>query len=169
MTAVAVQGQQFLAAPASHTFAVWSSLPVASRLPSGLQATLLTVPLWPLQGQQFLARARVPHLRRVVLAPVASRLPSGLQATLWPPKVSLTWEARIALCNCCWASGKPACRRGQVAAQPAMPSMWLVRDPQLAMSGRGNQLACTGCGFLGPRDDAYQSENDCHRGGPAYQ
>ena len=32
---------------ASHTFTVWSSLPVASRLPSGLQATRYTGRLWP--------------------------------------------------------------------------------------------------------------------------
>ena len=32
---------------ASHTFAVWSSLPVTIRVPSGLNATLYTAPVWP--------------------------------------------------------------------------------------------------------------------------
>ena len=68
---------------ASHTFAVWSRLAVASRLPSGLQATLLTRVAWPRKVSTSLPVCGVPHLRRLVITPaVASRLPSGLQATL---------------------------------------------------------------------------------------
>ena len=45
---------------ASHTFAVWSTLPVTMRLPSGLNATLLTPACVPLEDEEFLATSRRP-------------------------------------------------------------------------------------------------------------
>ena len=53
---------------ASHTFTVLSSLPLTMRLPSGLNATLLTRCRVPLEGEDLLARVRVPHLHRLVIA-----------------------------------------------------------------------------------------------------
>ena len=51
---------------ASHTFAVWSRLPVTMRVPSGLNATLIHLARVPLQFQQGRARPGVPQLRRPV-------------------------------------------------------------------------------------------------------
>ena len=51
---------------ASHNFTVRSSLAEASRVPSGLNATLKTVPRVPSKGAEFLARGRVPQLHRLV-------------------------------------------------------------------------------------------------------
>ena len=53
---------------ASHTFAVWSSLPVTMRRPSGLNATLPHPACVTLEGEEFLARPGVPHLHGLVLA-----------------------------------------------------------------------------------------------------
>ena len=67
---------------ASHTFAVPSSLPVTIRVPSGLNATLLTAARVPFESSKVVARPRVPHLRRLVPLPVTIRVPSGLNDTL---------------------------------------------------------------------------------------
>ena len=53
---------------ASHTFTVSSRLAEASRLPSGLNATLVTRAGVPLEGEDFLAGRGVPHLHRPVPA-----------------------------------------------------------------------------------------------------
>ena len=89
---MALQGQQLLTVSASHTFAARSSLPVASRLPSGLQATLYTAPV-ALQTRAIPSRYRVPHLRRLVRArggqPLAVRAPGhAVTPSLWPFRVS---------------------------------------------------------------------------------
>ena len=52
---------------ASHTFTVPSSLAEARRLPSGLNATLLTSSGVPLEREDLLARVGVPDLQRVVI------------------------------------------------------------------------------------------------------
>ena len=52
---------------ASHTFTVPSQLAEASRLPSGLNATLETLVGVPLEGEGFLPGRGVPHLHRPVL------------------------------------------------------------------------------------------------------
>jgi len=75
---VAAQGQHYLPVAASHTFAVLSPLPVASRAPSRLHATLLNPDIVAAQGQHYLARGRVPHLRRPVRTP--SRQPRAVLA-----------------------------------------------------------------------------------------
>ena len=67
---------------ASHTFTVLSPLAEARRLPSGLNATLVTPLVCPLRVSSLLARRGVPHLHRLVLAGGDERLPSGLNATL---------------------------------------------------------------------------------------
>ena len=67
---------------ASHTFTVPSRLAEASRLPSGLNATLVDTAGVPLEGEGFLPGRGVPHLHRPVPLAEASRLPSGLNATL---------------------------------------------------------------------------------------
>ena len=64
-----LEGEDFLArVAASHTFTVSSALPLTMRLPSGLNATLVTKAGVPLEGEEFLARGGVPHLHRLVLA-----------------------------------------------------------------------------------------------------
>ena len=48
--------------PASHSRTVLSPLPEAIRVPSGLNATLYTAPVWPVSGcADGLAGVRVPH------------------------------------------------------------------------------------------------------------
>ena len=59
-----------------------SELAVASRLPSGLQATLLTGPGWPRKVSSSWLVAVSQTLPVLSSLAVASRLPSGLQATL---------------------------------------------------------------------------------------
>ena len=75
---------------ASHTRTVLSALPEAIRCPSGLNATLNTVPVWPVSGAPMGWPVSASHSRTVLSAPPeASRCPSGLNATLntvsvWP-------------------------------------------------------------------------------------
>ena len=67
----------------SHTHSLTvSPLPLAIRLPSGLNATLSDIVRVPLEGEGLLAACRVPDLHRLVPLPLAMRLPSGLNATL---------------------------------------------------------------------------------------
>ena len=54
---------------ASHTFAVPSSLPVASRVPSGDHDTELTAPVWPVRLEQLPGGGRVPDLGRPIRTP----------------------------------------------------------------------------------------------------
>jgi hypothetical protein len=61
---------------------VLSLLPVASCLPSGLKATLLTALLWPCKVAVHVPLTRSHTLAVLSLLPVASCLPSGLKATL---------------------------------------------------------------------------------------
>ena len=58
----------------SHSLIVLSSLPEASVLPSGLNATEFTQLRVSLEGGLLLARRHVPQLDRVVLAPRGQRL-----------------------------------------------------------------------------------------------
>ena len=77
-----LEGEGFLPVPASQTFTVPSSLAEASRLPSGLNATLMTSPVCPLRVR---VSCPVPASHTfTVLSSLAeaSRLPSGLNATL---------------------------------------------------------------------------------------
>ena len=54
---------------ASHTRTVLSALPETMRCPSGLNATLITAPVWPVSGcADRLAGGRVPHPHGVVAA-----------------------------------------------------------------------------------------------------
>ena len=54
---------------ASHSRTVLSSLPETMRVPSGLNATLYTVPVWPVSGcADGLAGVRVPQPHRLVVA-----------------------------------------------------------------------------------------------------
>ncbi len=67
---------------ASHTFAVWSPLPVTMRVPSGLNATLITPARVPLESSRAVpVRASHTFAVRSPL-PVTIRVPSGLNATL---------------------------------------------------------------------------------------
>src|SRR6516162_1514817 len=67
----------------SHTRAVLSSDPVTTRLPSGLNATLVTGLRWPSSTVAAGVAPDRSHTRAVVSAdPVTTRLPSGLNATL---------------------------------------------------------------------------------------
>ena len=51
----------------SHTFSVWSSDAETARLPSGVTATPLTSPVWPVEGAQLAPALQIPHLQRLVL------------------------------------------------------------------------------------------------------
>src|SRR3990172_5812516 len=67
---------------ASHTFTVLSALAEASRLPSGLYATLRTSALCPLKVRSSSPLFASHTLTVSSSLAEASRLPSGLQATL---------------------------------------------------------------------------------------
>ena len=75
---------------AFHNRTVPSSPAVASRCPSGLNATLVTLSVWPVRGSPTGWPVSAFHSRTVVSSPAeASRCPSGLNATLstarvWP-------------------------------------------------------------------------------------
>ena len=139
LAAVALQGQQFLPAGRVPHLRRLSELAVASRLPSGLQATLLASPV-ALQGQHFLPAGRVPHLRRLVIArgrqPLAVRAPghashparrgpSGsaslpetttlLDAALLPPRAQEVVQTEL------WRSPR-ACPEGCCVADPGRDS-----------------------------------------------
>src|SRR5438067_1746085 len=66
----------------SHTFTVWSKLPLTMRLPSALMATLRTGPVCPLR-ENTSVRLSASHTFTVLSSPALTmRLPSGLMATL---------------------------------------------------------------------------------------
>ena len=73
-----------------HVRIVWSVLPLARVLPSGLKVTELTGALWPVRGVPIWRRVARSHSRIVPSAlPLASVLPPGLKVTeltgpLWP-------------------------------------------------------------------------------------
>src|SRR5688572_16842115 len=75
-----------------HSRAVLSQLVVASRAPSGLNATPYTVSVWPVRGAPWGWPVATSHNRTVrsKLA-VASRASSGLNAT---PYTVLVWPVR---------------------------------------------------------------------------
>ena len=80
---MAAQGQQFLASPGvPHLPLLSIELPVASRFPSGLQATLVNSVRCGRSESAIPCLSRRPTPWRVPRASVASRFPSGLQATL---------------------------------------------------------------------------------------
>ena len=70
---------------ASHTFTVWSSLPVTMRLPSGLNATLMTPSVCPLRESSSWPVSASHTFTVLSQLPVTMRLPSGLNATLLTP------------------------------------------------------------------------------------
>ena len=70
---------------AFHNRAVLSALPEAMRVPSGLNATLVTAVVVAANGSPWAARRRVPQPHRVVQLPEAMRVPSGLNASWSPP------------------------------------------------------------------------------------
>jgi hypothetical protein len=78
---------------ASHTFTVWSPLPVSTRDPSGLHDTVRTRSVWPLMMSSS-APVFVSHtLADLSLLPVTTRDPSGLHdaattGLVWPLRVS---------------------------------------------------------------------------------
>ena len=61
-----LEGEDSCPVAASHTFTVPSALAEASRLPSGLNATLVTDVGVPLEGEGFLPGRGVPHLHRPI-------------------------------------------------------------------------------------------------------
>ena len=66
---VPLEGEDFLAGRRRPTPSPSRrQLAEASRLPSGLNATLVTMAGVPLEGEDFLAGRGVPHLHRLVLA-----------------------------------------------------------------------------------------------------
>src|ERR1017187_7604732 len=84
-----------LTLPRSQTRSLLSQLPVAMRVPSGLQATLNTEPSWSSNVCNNLPVAASQTLAVRSTLPVTRRLPSGLQATLktnrsCPLKVSIS-------------------------------------------------------------------------------
>ena len=84
---------------ASHSRTVLSSLPEASRCPSGLNATLFTASVWPVSGSPMGWPVSASHSRTVLSSlPEASRCPSGLNATLYTVSV---WPVRG------WPTGWP--------------------------------------------------------------
>jgi hypothetical protein len=68
----------------SHRRTVPSEAPLTSSLPSGLNARLLTHPVWPLSGSPTGCLVAGAHSRmvRAPLLALARSLPSGLNATL---------------------------------------------------------------------------------------
>ena len=73
---------------ASHSRTVLSSLALASRCPSGLNATPLTAPVWPVSGSPRGWPVSASHSRTVPSAlALARRCPSGLNATPFTPPV----------------------------------------------------------------------------------
>jgi hypothetical protein len=67
---------------ASHTFTRPSPLPEAMRLPSGLNATLVTEPMCPLRVRVSCPVCASHTFTRPSPLPEAMRLPSELNATL---------------------------------------------------------------------------------------
>ena len=66
----------------SHSRTVPSPLPLARVLPSGLNATESTGPVWPVSGPPIGRPVATSHSRTVPSAlPLARVLPSGLNAT----------------------------------------------------------------------------------------
>ena len=66
----------------SHSRTVPSPLPLASVVPSGLNATEPTGPVWPVSGAPIGRWVATSHSRTVSSAPpLASVVPSGLNAT----------------------------------------------------------------------------------------
>ena len=66
----------------SHNRTVPSPLPVARVLPSGLNATESTAPVWPVRGFLLWRWVATSHNRTVPSPlPLARVLPSGLNAT----------------------------------------------------------------------------------------
>ena len=66
----------------SHSRTVLSSLPETMRLPSGLNATLVTPCVWPISGAPMGWPVSASHSRTVLSSlPETMRLPSGLNAT----------------------------------------------------------------------------------------
>ena len=66
----------------SQIFTVWSWLPDARRWPSGLNATLVTQPAWPLRAKSSLPVALSQIFTVWSKLADARRWPSGLNATL---------------------------------------------------------------------------------------
>ena len=62
---------------ASHSFTVLSQLALATRCPSGENATPQTASECPVEGAEFLAAAGVPQLHGLVLAGAGHPLPVG--------------------------------------------------------------------------------------------
>ena len=99
MAGVPLEGEDFLARVARPrpSRVLSSAAAETMRLPSGLNATLLTPSRVPLEGEDFLARRRRPTLRPSWSpTAVAMRLPSGLNATLTtaavcPLRVRISW------------------------------------------------------------------------------
>src|SRR6478736_7592804 len=78
----------FAGSDAGHNRTVLSSLPETMRPPSGLNATLLTGPVWPVSGAPISRPVPASHTRTVVsLLPETMRAPSGLNATPHAPSV----------------------------------------------------------------------------------
>ena len=73
---------------ASHSRAVLSSDAVTMRLPSGLNAALITASVWPVSGSPICLPLSASHSRAVLSKDaVTMRLPSGLNAALRTPAV----------------------------------------------------------------------------------
>ena len=117
---------------------------VASRVPSGLNATLMTPPwparvrrCWPVQGAQpRRPGGRVPQPRRLAVGG-GEQVPSGLNATPTTPRTPPVWSARVRRCSpvagshsravlsqrCAVASRVPS----GLNATPMTPPVWPAR------------------------------------------
>jgi hypothetical protein len=86
----------------AHSRTVWSALALASRVPSGDQATEHTAPVWTLSGGAPRGRPLAVSQIRTVRSqpPLARRVPSGDQATdstdsVWPFRVWSWWPLAV--------------------------------------------------------------------------
>ena len=92
--------------------------PEARRLPSGLNATLHTRPVWPVRVADGLAGGRVPQPHRLVVAGGGEPVPSGLNATLCTASV---WPVRVAdgLAGGRRPTAAPCCRPPEAMRVPS--------------------------------------------------
>src|SRR5207248_3233589 len=105
---------------------VWSLLPEASVLPSGLYATEVTAAVWPLSVAFSLPPATSHSLMVLSPLPEASALPSGLNATQNTLSVC---PVSVAFGLGCWANS------GDSGSSPrqATPSHTGTRWPRLTL------------------------------------
>ncbi len=125
---------------ASNTRAERSPLPVATRVPSGLNATARTMPSWSRRASSAPVAASNTRAERSPL-PVATRVPSGLNATArtMPP-----WSRRARVAG--WIrrtcrSARPPCAVGMVRRDSVLSASAIVNGGRAVRSANSASAA----------------------------